>query len=166
MFKFCDACGYHNNIIREVYGEGNLIAPIMVIGEAPGKDENKTGRPFVGNSGKLLREVLNPILSHCYITNVVKCFPFGTPTQDAINTCMNIHLVNQVKFIRPEAIILVGKIAERNFPRNISKATIYSIYHPSYQLHGGMTKEKYKEHVATVLAPLFEKYSMQVPIFN
>lgn len=164
MSKFCTACALHKEVIREVYGEGKLTARIMVIGEAPGRDEDKVGRPFIGVSGRLLREALEPILDECYITNMVKCFPHGTPNKKAISTCVNLHIPNQIRMIKPESIILVGGIAKKNFPTNISTATIYTIYHPAYSIRGYMPRDKYKEHVATVLQPLFEKYKRELTI--
>lgn len=157
-------CDLHKQVINQVYGEGDISSRIVVIGEAPGKDEDKQGRPFIGASGKLLREAIKPILDQCYITNIVKCFPHGTPNLITIDMCVRTHLINQIKKINPDVIILVGNTAKWYFPANISTAKIYKIIHPAYPLYGGggkMSKEDWKEHVATTLSEVFHKYSNQ-----
>lgn len=97
-----------------VVGEGSLNARIMFLGEAPGKNEAKTGRPFIGRSGQLLRSQIREIgldEKDVYITSPVKYLPLrGTPTKEDINHG-NIHLNMQIEIIRPKIIVLLGKTA-------------------------------------------------------
>ncbi len=97
-----------------VPGEGNPDARIVFVGEAPGRQEAKVGRPFVGRSGKLLRAmILKAGLSEkeVYITSPVKYLPLrGTPSQENILHA-KIHLLKQLSIIRPEIIVLMGSTA-------------------------------------------------------
>ena len=97
-----------------VFGEGNPDAKIMFVGEAPGKNEAKTGRPFIGRSGKLLRESIRDIglnENDIYITSPVKYLPErGTPSRQQIHHAKT-HFDKQVEIIHPEIIVLLGKTA-------------------------------------------------------
>jgi uracil-DNA glycosylase len=97
-----------------VPGEGNPDAEIVFIGEAPGKTEANTGRPFVGRSGQLLRRLINEAglkEENIYITSPVKYFPNrGTPTSSDI-AHGKIHLDKQLKVIAPKFIVLLGSVA-------------------------------------------------------
>lgn len=97
-----------------VPGEGDPDAEVMFIGEAPGKQEAATGRPFIGRSGKLLRSQINAIgLSEkdVYITSPVKYLPDrGTPTPLDI-AHGRIHLMQQIDVINPKVIVLLGRVA-------------------------------------------------------
>lgn len=100
---------------KAVVGEGNINAKIMFVGEAPGKNESKTGRPFIGRSGKLLRGFITQNLglkeSDVYITSPVKYLPNrGTPTTADIKHG-NIHFLKQVKIINPKIMVLLGSTA-------------------------------------------------------
>ena len=82
-YASCTKCQLHTGRIRFVYGEGNPYATAMVIGEGPGKEENLSGRPFVGQAGNLLDKMLIAINIHredVYIANIVKCRPPVTET--------------------------------------------------------------------------------------
>lgn len=135
-----------------VFGEGNPDADLLFIGEAPGRDEDIQGRPFVGRSGQLLNKALSLVgieRSSTYITNIVKCRPPGnrTPLPQEITTCMNILLFNQIKIIRPRVICTLGSIALNSLlgkPLSITKMRgtcieqegmiIIPTYHPAYIL--------------------------------
>ncbi len=99
---------------KAVPGEGNPDADIVFIGEAPGKTEAKTGRPFVGRSGKLLRSLIKEAgLSEdeVYITSPVKYLPDrGTPTPSDI-AHGRVHLMKQLKVIDPKIVVLLGGVA-------------------------------------------------------
>ncbi len=92
---------------------------VMVIGEGPGADEDAQGRPFVGRAGQLLDKMLAAIdlfrTRNCYIANVVKCRPPGNrdPLPDETAACRH-FLDNQIKLIKPKAILIVGRIALQN----------------------------------------------------
>lgn len=97
-------------------GEGPINASVMLIGEGPGGEEDRTGRPFVGRAGKLLDGALKSIgtsRKDVFITNVVKCRPpkNRVPTRSERETCKNAYLMNQVDLIKPSLIILLGRTA-------------------------------------------------------
>lgn len=97
-----------------VVGEGDPDAKIMFIGEAPGKEEAKTGRPFIGRSGKLLRSMIREVglkEEGVYITSPVKYLPdSGTPNSEEI-THGRKHLNEQIEVIKPLVIVLLGRVA-------------------------------------------------------
>lgn len=97
-----------------VPGEGNSDADIVFIGEAPGKTEAETGRPFVGRSGKLLRGLIRDIgldEDDVYITSPVKFLPKrGTPDSNQI-AHGRIHLMKQLHVIQPKFVVLLGRVA-------------------------------------------------------
>lgn len=99
---------------KAVVGEGNENAKIVFIGEAPGRKEAQTGRPFVGRSGQLLRNLIKDVglkEEEVYITSPVKYLPdYGTPTPKDIEHGM-VHLQEQIDVIRPEIIVLLGRVA-------------------------------------------------------
>lgn len=100
---------------KAVPGEGNPDADIVFIGEAPGKNESLTGRPFVGRSGKLLRQTIRDILGlkeeDVFITSPVKYLPdSGTPSSSDIEHG-KIHLEKQLKIIDPKIVVLLGRVA-------------------------------------------------------
>lgn len=99
-----------------VPGEGNPNSKIIFVGEAPGREEAATGRPFVGRSGKFLTQLLTSIgilREEVFITSPVKYLPKrGTPTTSDI-THGRTHLLKQLKIIQPKLIILLGQVAAR-----------------------------------------------------
>lgn len=106
---------YKKNFIgKMVFGEGNVDAEIMFVGEAPGKQEAASGRPFIGRSGKLLRSYINSIglkETDVYITSPVKYLPaHGTPTPSEIDQA-RVHFFKQVDIIKPKLMVLLGKTA-------------------------------------------------------
>ena len=109
----CEECK-ENTVGKLVFGEGNPNAKIMFVGEAPGKQEAETGRPFIGRSGKLLREMIRSIgleEKEVYITSPVKYLPkSGTPTKKQINHAQH-YFQRQILIIDPEIIVLMGKTA-------------------------------------------------------
>jgi DNA polymerase len=111
----CNRCFLAKSRLKLVYGEGHQSARIMLIGEAPGAEENISGRPFIGEAGKLLTKMLQAIninREQVYITNVVKCRPPGNrnPNPDEISQCMP-FLFQQIRIIKPQVILLLGKVA-------------------------------------------------------
>jgi DNA polymerase len=97
-----------------VPGEGNAAADIVFIGEAPGKEEAKTGRPFIGRSGKLLRQLINETglsENEVFITSPVKYLPeYVTPTPEDV-AHGRVHLMEQFKIIEPKVVVLLGRVA-------------------------------------------------------
>lgn len=109
----CEICKVGKNG-KAVAGEGNPDADIMFIGEAPGKQEAKTGRPFIGRSGQLLRSLIRESglkEDDVYITSPVKYLPDrGTPTPKDI-AHGKIHLDEQIAVIDPKVMVLLGSVA-------------------------------------------------------
>ncbi len=115
QIKECRKCGLWKTRRHAVPGEGNPHAEIMFIGQAPGRTEDATGRPFVGRAGKLLTELLekNGIRrKDVFITSVIKCFPprNRTPKAGEISAC-NPFIRKQIELIKPKTIVLLGNIA-------------------------------------------------------
>lgn len=123
----------------------------MILGEAPGREEDKRATPFVGMSGKLLRATLLKSgipLKKCYITNTVKCFPDGTPTKEQAHICAGSYLKEEIKRLNPIYILALGNTALRavtNF-KSISEVRgqlldgwlndsfVFPTWHPAYVL--------------------------------
>lgn len=110
----CRLCEHRNHIVP---GEGNPNARLMFIGEGPGQEEDRLGRPFVGRSGDLLTRMIHAIgmeRSDVYICNVVKCRPpqNRNPEPDEAEACLG-YLRQQVALVRPKVVVLLGKIACR-----------------------------------------------------
>jgi DNA polymerase len=111
----CHQCVLAKTRNKVVFGKGSKNSNILIIGEAPGKEEDLTAEPFVGRAGKLLTEILLSIKltrDDVYITNTVKCRPpeNRNPSSDEIESCAS-YLDQQINLISPKVIILLGKIA-------------------------------------------------------
>jgi DNA polymerase len=109
----CTLCRLSKGRTRVVPGEGACGSRIVFVGEAPGKDEDLKGRPFVGRAGKILDGVLREAgtdRSKVYITNLVKCRPPGNrrPRKDEIRTC-SVYLESELRKIRPKVICALGQ---------------------------------------------------------
>lgn len=141
-----------------VLGEGNPQADIMFIGEAPGQKEDETGRPFVGQAGKLLDELLQSIglkREDVYISNVVKYRPPENrdPTPEEKEQCMP-WLMLEIALIRPKVLVPLGRHALGHFFTDISISAahgkaqmlpagipVFPIYHPAAALHNPGLRE-------------------------
>ena len=111
----CKLCRTRQNI---VFGVGNRNAKIMFIGEGPGADEDRQGEPFVGRAGKLMDMAFEAVglkREDVYIANIVKCRPpmNRDPEEDEVIACLN-YLRNQVILIKPQIIVLLGRISLQN----------------------------------------------------
>jgi DNA polymerase len=111
----CTKCNLSKSRTNAVPGKGNCNAEIMFIGEAPGRNEDLQGEPFVGNAGKILSEALEYAgLSRddVFITNVVKCRPPNNrvPLEEEKNSC-NTYLTRELDIIRPKIICILGNTA-------------------------------------------------------
>ena len=111
----CPRCRLSETRTHVVFGEGSETAQLVVVGEAPGADEDRTGRPFVGKAGKLLDLLLASVgfpRETVFICNVLKCRPPGNrnPQADEIEACSP-YLIRQLELIQPRAIFAVGTFA-------------------------------------------------------
>ena len=112
--RMCKLAETRKNI---VFGEGNPHARLMFIGEAPGADEDETGRPFVGRAGQLLDKMITAMQfsrAEVYIANILKCRPpFNRNPEPAEAACCMPYLEEQIKLVNPECIVLLGAVATR-----------------------------------------------------
>jgi DNA polymerase len=155
--KVCTRCELHRTRTKSVPGEGPADARIMLIGEAPGWNEDQQGRPFVGAAGKFLEELLAAAgltRSEVFITNVVKSRPPGNrdPLPDEIAACAP-FLERQIEVIDPEVIVTLGRFSMARWfpgerisrihgqPKRVGRRLIVPMYHPAAALHQQSLKE-------------------------
>jgi uracil-DNA glycosylase family 4 len=157
----CTRCGLCQSRTQTVFGVGNRRADLMVIGEAPGQDEDAQGEPFVGRAGQLLNSMLiamgNP-RETVYIANILKCRPPNNrnPNPVEVTSCLP-YLQQQIDLIQPRLILAVGGIAAQNLlateesvgrlrgrvHRLGERATpLIVTYHPAYLLRSPGEKRK------------------------
>lgn len=109
----CHRCGLGDSRTHAVVGRGNLQAPIMIVGEAPGQNEDETGLPFVGKAGQLLEKILASVKldteKDVYICNINKCRPPSNrvPTTEEMEACKP-YLLEQIRLVDPKMILLTG----------------------------------------------------------
>lgn len=108
----CTKCGLHETARNKVFGSGNPSAALMIVGEAPGREENASGNPFVGDAGKLLDKALEKLgvpRPSTYVCNIMKCWPPGNrrPEPDEMAACMG-YLEEQISIIKPKIIVALG----------------------------------------------------------
>jgi uracil-DNA glycosylase len=147
----CQKCILHKTRTRSVPGEGPPNAEIMLIGEGPGFNEDMQGRPFVGQAGKLLEELLGKIgtkRGQVFIANVVKCRPPGNrdPMPDELAACGD-YLERQVEAINPRVIVTLGRFSMGRYLPNVKISAVHGkpawvkgrlvvpMYHPAAALH-------------------------------
>ena len=119
----CKKCSLYKHRNKAVPGDGNKLSKFVFVGEAPGADEDKNGIPFCGRGGKLLRKNIEKAgikKNEIYITNLVKCRPPNNriPTDNEINSCKN-YLQEELRLIKPELTILLGKTAIKNMHNDV-----------------------------------------------
>src|SRR5688500_6158963 len=147
----CTACSLHGTRTNPVFARGNPLSQLMVIGEAPGEEEDKTGEPFVGRAGKLLDVLLQAVgfpRDSVYICNVLKCRPPGNrnPLPNEVESCSGI-LRSQIDAITPKALLAVGKFAAQTLVQSeesigrlrgqihqYNGVPVVVTYHPAYLL--------------------------------
>ena len=169
----CHRCKLADTRTNVVFGEGNEHADIMFVGEGPGYNEDKLGRPFVGKAGHLLDKMLEAIKlkrSDVYIANVVKCRPPDNrnPFEDESESCLD-YLRWQVKLIQPKIIVCLGAVPAKNLINPdlrisrqrgsfVKKGNIYFMptYHPSYLLRNELAKKDSWEDFKSIAAKLKE----------
>lgn len=157
----CTACELHRSRTQTVFGTGDVQATCMVIGEAPGAEEDRRGEPFVGRAGQLLNSMLAAIgfkREQVYIANILKCRPPNNrdPEPAEVASCSD-YLAHQIALIQPRVILAVGRIAAQNLlatetPIGRMRGQIYQYpgtdipvvvtYHPAYLLRSPGEKRK------------------------
>ena len=164
----CHLCELSKTRQNVVFGEGNTNADLIFIGEAPGANEDNTGKPFVGRAGELLTKMIENVLhisrESVYIANIVKCRPpqNRTPTAKEALTCRP-YLLKQIELIKPKLIVTLGATAYHylsNDDTPISKIrghlltdkeySIIPTYHPSYLLRNPSAKKEAYEDMLKV----------------
>lgn len=150
--KQCQKCSLHKTAFQAVPGEGDVDARIMFIGEAPGRHEDESGRPFVGRAGKLLTQLIESIgirREDVFITSVVKHRPpkNRAPKSVELKTCKH-WLDEQLAIIQPKIIVPLGRFGMKYFLPDIAISQahgkvfpqkdwwVFPVYHPAYGLRG------------------------------
>ncbi len=162
MVKDCQQCKLCQARTNTVFGVGPENAPLMVVGEGPGADEDARGEPFVGRAGKLLDQMLKAIsrsrADNTFIANVVKCRPPGNrdPEADEVSACRR-YLDRQIELLQPRLIVALGRVAAQrllasNEPLSKMRGPIHEYgetrtpvfvsYHPAYLLRSPREKAK------------------------
>lgn len=156
----CTACGLHKSRTQTVFGVGDEQADWMLIGEAPGAEEDRLGEPFVGQAGRLLDSMLAAIElergDNVYIANVLKCRPPGNrnPQPEEVAKCSP-HLLKQIELVRPKLIVAMGRFAAqtllgtdasiaslRGRVFRYAEVPLVVTYHPAYLLRNLPDKAK------------------------
>ncbi len=155
----CHLCQLSKTRKNVVFGEGDISADIMFVGEGPGANEDETGKPFVGRAGELLTKIIENVLNikreQVYIANIVKCRPPNNrvPTPEEVESCLP-YLMKQINLIKPKIIITLGATAYNNLTNDktpISKirgevlpfgdAKLIPTFHPSFLLRNPSAKK-------------------------
>ncbi len=145
----CQKCDLYKTRKNPIFGEGNYRAPIFIIGEAPGREEDLVGRPFIGKSGQLLDKILEACnfnrTDHVFISNIVRCRPpeNRVPTIREAELCMP-YLMEQIELVNPKILVLLGATAlkymagadhritkERGTWLEINGRLAMPVYHPA-----------------------------------
>ena len=162
--KGCQKCELSKTRTHVVVGEGNLSAEIILVGEAPGKEEDLSGRPFVGRSGKLLRKSLIDVgfdIKDIYITNIVKCRPPNNrdPKPEERNICGQYLLTQLLEFLKPKLVIGIGRISSQVIFKdlrmnddhgrsvNLGPYHFIGIYHPAATMYNSELKSKFLQDI-------------------
>ena len=157
----CRACPLHQTRTNTVFGVGDQHADLMIVGEAPGANEDRQGEPFVGRAGQLLNQMLRAIgleRETVFIGNILKCRPPGNrdPQPEEVATCTP-FLTTQIEYLQPKVIMAVGRIAahfllktDQSLSRLRGTQHVYGeretplivTYHPAYLLRTPEMKAK------------------------
>jgi len=157
----CKQCDLHESRTQTVFGVGNPNADWLIIGEAPGADEDRQGEPFVGRAGKLLNSMLLAMglkREQVFIANILKCRPPNNhdPKLEEVVAC-EVYLRQQIELIQPKIILALGRIAAQNllkldtpigkmrgnrYQYPDSNLPVIVTYHPAYLLRSPREKRK------------------------
>ena len=167
--RTCTKCALHQGRTQTVFGVGSRTADLLVIGEAPGAEEDRRGEPFVGRAGQLLNAMLAAIhlaREDVYIANILKCRPPNNrdPKSDEAATCTP-YLRRQIELLQPRVILALGRIAAqwllqsdtpigrlrgRTFQFGSASTPLVVSYHPAYLLRSPLAKSKSWEDLKIV----------------
>jgi DNA polymerase len=155
----CTSCSLHTSRTQTVFGVGDPQADWMIIGEAPGAEEDRRGEPFVGRAGKLLDEMLRAVgrsRDRVFIANILKCRPPNNrdPKAEESAACRG-YLRRQIELVEPKIILAVGRIAAqllletdepvgrlRGSRHQLGDTPLVVTYHPAYLLRSPSQKRK------------------------
>ena len=161
----CQRCSLHSGRTRTVFGTGDSHARCMIIGEAPGAEEDRRGEPFVGRAGQLLNAMLRAIgvsREAVYIANIIKCRPPKNrdPKPEEMLAC-SAYLRRQITVVKPRVILAVGRVAAQHLAGSTlaigrmrgqsyfyensddgARIPIVVTYHPAYLLRSPLEKRK------------------------
>ncbi len=175
----CTKCPLHITRTQTVFGVGNKNADWMLIGEAPGEQEDLQGEPFVGRAGQLLNEMLRALhlsREEVYIANILKCRPPANrdPKPEEVAACEP-YLKRQIALVQPKIILAVGRIAAQNLlkttkPLSRLRGKVHSyddipvivVYHPAYLLRNPIAKRQAWEDLKLA----FKVYSDSMSVAN
>lgn len=166
----CTQCELHQTRTQTVFGVGNPQADWLVIGEAPGADEDRQGEPFVGRAGQLLSSMLLAMglqREQVFIANILKCRPPNNrePKQEEVLACES-YLRQQIELIKPKIILAVGRIAAQSllkvdtpigkmrgnrYQYPDSELPVIVTYHPAYLLRSPREKRKVWEDLKSAM---------------
>lgn len=167
----CTRCKLHETRTNIVFGEGNPKANLVFVGEGPGEEEDRQGRPFVGRAGQLLTKIIDAMglkRSEVYIANVVKSRPPGnrTPEADEIAACVP-FLFKQIRAIDPEIIVCLGNTAAQSVLKTKTKlgdlrgklhsygrAKLLVTYHPAALLRNPAFKKPLWDDMQLIMKEL------------
>lgn len=176
--KNCKKCDLYKTKKNYVPGSGNPNARIVFVGEAPGREEDEQGEPFVGAAGRFLNEILSKVgirRNDVFICNVLKCRPPNNrePLPKEISACGN-YLIRQLEVIRPDTIVCLGRISSDfifNYFRLIftkmsevhgkvfeverwnKKVTLIPVYHPAAILYNPNLRDDYERTFKKIFSP-------------
>lgn len=157
----CTLCELHKSRTQTVFGVGNHAADWLIIGEAPGRDEDRQGEPFVGRAGKLLNAMLHAVgldRREVFIANILKCRPPKNrdPKPEEVRCCES-YLKQQIELIQPKIILALGRVAAQNLLKVDTpigrmrgrqyeypepRVPVVVTYHPAYLLRSPREKRK------------------------
>ncbi len=169
----CTKCRLSRGRTKVVPGDGPCDSPIMFIGEAPGRDEDISGRPFVGRGGRLLEEALEDAgvrRDQVRISNLVKCRPPGNrrPKKDETEICTSLYLMSEIEAVKPRVVcalgqssaerlsgrrLRMGEFVGKELPHSlpVQGVRLFVAYHPAACLYQRKNLKDFKEGVAAAV---------------
>jgi DNA polymerase len=176
--RSCTRCRLHEGRTQAVPGEGHASTEVLFVGEGPGLNEDRQGRPFVGAAGQFLGELLGSVgwrRDDVFITNVVKCRPPGNrdPEPDEVEACAP-YLRRQIEILDPALVVTLGRHSLGRFmpgarigqahgtvrpvPPDLAAggARVFAMYHPAAALHQGSLRQTLLDDMARVPAALVD----------